>query len=341
MRKALFLLVILNILTFAYAENEVSKKIAVDFAWYPSNHDGYETTGFAPIDFSTVPKEDLTLEPGDEGRDLGGHGYEGIVKYIYSVKTPFMQGSGALTRGNNLEVRLQGDASPVSTGASVKTILTPIAFLALDASVYAGTGWSVGGLNGLALNTKENPYDPTPLEGLYFKADGGTTLQFDFAVLKPGDWSHVVAVYRPSFEYQLNSAADSDEPWQWQADPGENYNGWNWLQTFFLGYQTPALKKLNTLGVAVETERRITKQGESKMDDGGWGSDFTKIYIAPVAVLDFGENHQLTIQAQFAKERDFTDETVGNESFLNRAVDTDDPTYWYFRRIALSYSYFL
>ncbi|MDY7029412.1 MAG: hypothetical protein SVR04_14065, partial [Spirochaetota bacterium] len=60
--------------------------------------------------------------------------------------------------------------------------------------------------------------------------------------------------------------------------------------------------------------------------------------VALIGILDLKEGHALTIQAQFARERDYTDATVGNESFLNRSVDTDNPTYWYFRRVALSYS---
>ena len=73
------------------------------------------------------------------------------------------------------------------------------------------------------------------------------------------------------------------------------------------------------------------------MDEGGWGSDFMKVNIAPVAVVELKEGHKLTIQFQFARERDYTDATVGNESFLNRSVDSENPSYWYFRRIAFSY----
>lgn len=336
MKRVLFLLCGLCLLGPLYGQSVVTDTLGIDFAWYPPNHAGYETTGFAPIDFSTVSKDDLSTV--DDGRDLGKSGFEGIVKYTRSIRTPFMQGDGALTSGNNLDVRLFGDLSPVSIGAGVKTILTPIALMNFDASVYAGSGWSVGALNGLALNTEEDPFDPTPFGGLFFESIIGTTIQFDLAAVVPGDWNHIVAVYRPFLRYRLNTGADSDEAWQWQVDKGENFNGWCWKQNVVLGYQTPALETLNTLGVLLETEERITKWNESRMKDGGWGSDFMQIYVALITVLDFTEDQSLTIQAQFANGRDYTDATVGNESFYNREVDTDDPRYWFFRRIALSYS---
>lgn len=336
MKKVSILLFGLLALGSLHAQTEVSNTIGVDFAWYPPNHKGYQTTGFAPIDFTTIPAGDLAHA--DDGRNLGGSGYEGIVKLTHSRKIPFLQGSGPLTSGNNLEVRIAGDLSPISLGGGVTTILTPAAPVSIEASLYAGSGWTVGNLNGLALNTIDDPYNATPFGGLYIKTNLAAALQFDLAAVYPGDWNHVVAVYRPFLEYELNTGAEEDEAWQWQADPGENFNGWNWQQGIFLGYQTPALKRLNTVGILTQTEQRITRFGDSPMVEGGWGSDFLKVYVALIGIMDLKEGHALTIQAQFARERDYTDATVGNESFLNRSVDTDNPTYWYFRRVALSYS---
>ncbi|MDY7029064.1 MAG: hypothetical protein SVR04_12260, partial [Spirochaetota bacterium] len=98
MKKVLILLFGLLALGSLHAQTEVSNTIGVDFAWYPPNHKGYQTTGFAPIDFTTIPAGDLAHA--DDGRDLGGSGYEGIVKLTHSRKIPFLQGSGPLTSGN-------------------------------------------------------------------------------------------------------------------------------------------------------------------------------------------------------------------------------------------------
>jgi hypothetical protein len=140
-------------------------------------------------------------------------------------------------------------------------------------------------------------------------------------------------------QYRYFTAAGSDQAWEWQADGGENFNGWNWKQTAVLGYQMPAVELVNTIGILLETEQRITKRDVSTLAEGGWGSDFMKTNFGPIAVFTFGSSHQLTMQVQFARERDYSEETIGYQWFRNREVETDSPTYWYFRRIAFSYRY--
>ncbi len=346
MKKILFSIYMLCLFSAALsAQSEVSRWIAGDLAWYPANLQGYGAEGFAPIDYSTVPLADLKALPGDqiqdEGRDLGGQAFEMRATFGCERRVPFLPGSSALTSDNNIIIRAKGEISPVTMSAEIETVITPVAFFSFDSSLSIGTGWAIGdgSISGLSFNTPEQTFEPAPFEGVVTTADFGGTLQFDFGVLVPGDWTHIVMLYRPSVAYEAFSGAAPDEAWMWKSDDGENYNGWKWEQTAVLGYQMPAFKHLEIAGILVETEQRITKQNASPMDSGGWGSDFTKVYIGPFLVYQLSQAHSLTFQCQFARGRDYTDESIGNAHFSYRKVDTGSPTYWYFRRVALSYRY--
>src|SRR6056297_338795 len=144
---------VLSIILLAGAVQAVSaqftaeNRLIVDFAWYPANLGGYKITGYSPLDYSTVPAEDFPL-PGDESRDLGGQAFEGQVKFVHSLRMPWMSGTGPLTSGNSLEVQLRGEISPVSVNTVVRTVLTPLAVVKLDTAFSLGTGWTLVGLNG-------------------------------------------------------------------------------------------------------------------------------------------------------------------------------------------------
>jgi hypothetical protein len=342
MKKILIIgvLVLLGLSTLS-AQAKTTRWIAGDLAWYPANLEGYGVENFAPIDYDEVTKAELNVLGGisDEGRDLGGQGFEARAVFGYETQLPFMEGTSPLTKDNNVKFRFTGEISPVTIAASAETVATPIAFLSFFASATVGSGWAIGDISGLSFNTPDKTFEPAPLEGAVITAHMGGTFQFDFGVLVPGDWTHVVVVYRPSLQYEMFTAASGDEAWLWQADAGENYNGWNWKQLGVLGYQLPAVEHVDTTGVLIETEQRVTKQDVSTMDSGGWGSDFMTVYVSPFVALKLNANNALTVQAQLARGRDYTDKTIGNAHFSNRKVDTGSPTYWYFRRVALSYRY--
>ncbi len=325
------------------AQSKVSRWITGDLAWYPAHLQGYGIENFAPISYNTVPLPELedmeNSDIEDEGRDIGGQAFEVRATLIQEIEFPFLQGASPLTSQNNVKIRIKGEVSPVTIGAEVETVFSPIAFFSLDSSLSAGSGWSLIGINGLAYNTPEKTYEPAPFEGTVLETEIGATLQFDFGVLVPGDWTHIVTVYRPSVKYEAFTAAEPDEAWQWQADGGENYNGWSWNQTGVLGYLLPAVDHVDTAGLLLETEQRITRKDVSTMDSGGWGSDFMTVYVSPFVVVRINSHNSLTVQGQFARSRDYTDETIGNAHFSYREVDADSPVYWYFRRIALSYRY--
>ena len=97
---------------------------------------------------------------------------------------------------------------------------------------------------------------------------------------------------------------------------------------------------LNMAGILVETQQNIGSVATmSTMENGGWGSDFTKIRLGGLFYLKFNEQHSLTIIPQIATRVRYSDDSVKELYFANRKTDTDSPIYYDFDRIAIVYTY--
>jgi hypothetical protein len=321
-------------------ELESETSIGTEFAYYFDDHSGYDggqTGGFISPSYSPVDApESFTPASGDEARTLGsGWGSAELQVYLkHKVTMPFMQGDGALTRDNALQFTTSLYVAPVAAYGKASVSFTPIAFLNLEAGSLLGTGWNAGLFNGLGLNTDGTP-ETTSFPGIVTNLWSSVTLQFDLAALIPGDWNHVVAVANGKIQYNYFSAAEDEEPWQWLADSGENFNGFQYKGTYFLGYQMPLV--LDTVGFLVETVQHIGENSQmSTMDDNGWGSDFIKVTFGPLAAFSFNEHSSLTALFQFQTGCDYSDETIFNTYFINREYEG---TYVKIYRVALAYSY--
>ncbi|MDC7222322.1 MAG: hypothetical protein PQJ60_01205 [Spirochaetales bacterium] len=322
---------------------EISWRWGLQSAYYLPNQDGYENqNGWAPISYSTEELPTSFSSIGlDEGRDLGnGWGAAELQGWIDGTKVyPFLQGSGPLTRDNNLTVTGKMDLSPATADLNLSFKLTPVAFLVLEQGNHLGTGWYCGLANGLGLNSDgSGDPDTTSFPGLVYRGWWSGTFQFDLAAVlpEPNDWKHVVLSSTAKFQYQHFTAADDDQPWQYQADSGENFNGWNFLTTSVLGYMIPD-SSINFAGIMLDTEKRLGDIAQSStMADGGWGSDFTKVTIGPLFNWQINEKSSLIVLFQLQNDVEYTDDSVFYNYFMNR--ESTGESYWYFRRIALSYT---
>ncbi len=306
-------------------------RLELQGAYYPPNTEAYGiTTGFAPID--------TTLYSAGPGQRVLGAGWGAAqAKAIISeeVVIPFLRGGGALLEGNNVTVRFSGELSPVSVNAVVQASITPVAFFQLAAGAAVGTGWSVLGFVGLALNPPSNTeqLQEIPFGGLVWRTWASATLQFDLAAVLPGAWNHVVAVASPMLQYWACSAAGDREAWLWEADFGYDFNGWKLKGTYFLGYQMPLV--LNTVGVLLETEQWLgAPAGYGTIASGSWGSDFVSLNFGPVFNFTLGEKSTLAVLVQFKTAQKWTDATTMIRYFENRVYDS---AYLYFNRVALDY----
>ena len=320
------------------AEVESVTTFGVDGAYYTDDHRGYDGDSFAVPDYTPVEIPDgYSLASGDAGRELGsGWGSAEAKAWLsHAIKVPFLAGDNPLTSGNNLNFKFLGSLSPVTADLEFKTVFTPIAMLQFELGSMIGSGWAAFGFNGMGLHqdasgevTEDN------LAGLVSKQWLSGTFQFDLAAVLPGEWNHIVTVASGKIQYQNYSRADNNEAWLWQADDGENFNGFRYYGTYLLGYQMPL--KISTVGILIGTKEYIGDiRSSSTMDTGGWGSDYREIRIAPLMVVDLIETSDLTILFQFENERKYTDDTIFNKYFLNREYES---TFWRFYRIAFSYA---
>ncbi|MBF9014229.1 MULTISPECIES: hypothetical protein [unclassified Oceanispirochaeta] len=344
MKKCFVVLLVLFLsVPSVFALDEITHQTSwgAEFAYYADSNEGQNATGgfewpdYTPED---LPPDFVPID-GDAGRPLGS-GWGAVELQLFAghtVTVPFLQGSGAMTKDNNIQFGVKAYIAPVVAYVETKVSFTPIAFLNFDIGYSIGSGWHGFGFNGLGLN---NDGTGTPLQDAFAGAAMETwasgTFQFDLAAVVPGEWNHVVMVANAKFKYVNYTEAGSDDPWQWKADKGENYNGLVFQGTYLLGYQMPM--KLDTVGFMVETGQYIDSVKDiAPMDsDDGWGSDFVKVTFGPLANITFNEKNNLTILAQMKTDKRYTDDTIHYNWFINRVYDS---TYVKFHRLALAYTY--
>jgi hypothetical protein len=201
-----------------------------------------------------------------------------------------------------------------------------------------GTGWYLGPKDDAlfyGIGNTESSGDPLPkfFPGVVIHAWAGGTFQFDLGALVPGDWTHVVTLISPKLQYAWYNDADKGQPWLWEADNGENFNGFMFYGTYFLGYQMPLA--LDTVGILVETEQNLGDVKDLDADNGtNWGSDHVLITLGPVFNFTLSKASSLAVLVQFRQERLYDGATIFEPFFMNR---NQIGKYWDFYRVAFSY----
>lgn len=306
-------------------------------AYYIPSFSGFEADGFAPINYSQLEGSDAPNAKRTLGSTWGGA--EAKASLSISEVFPAFVGDGPLLSGNKVTAKATFELSPVSVNAVGQVSLSPIAFLEFQTGASLGTGWTALGFRGLGINPEgnnESDIDLTPFGGIVWRVWGAGTFQFDIAALSPGEWHHVVLLATAKLEYKSNTGASATEAWLWEADCGENFNGAKFYGTYVLAYQMPLF--INLAGIMVESEEWIGDvRDDATMDSsGGWGSDFRLWQIGTVTNFVLSPKDSLAVLIQFKQKPDSTDATTRNRDFRTR--DFDD-AYWYFNRVAFSYTH--
>lgn len=323
-KKLAFILFMLPVTLFSI-ENNLSQSISVASAYYFPDNKGLNLSGdIAPISYSPI------YATNDNERDLGSTWGGLELQGTYKL-------SGVIN--NNIKYTFKSGLSPVSFEVGGDITLTPVPFLDFTLGSTIASGWTAIGIVGLGLND-ETGINEDSFQGVLSQTWFTGTFKFDTAAVLSGDttWKHIILLSSHKFTYKNFSAAGEDDPWSYQGSEGDNYNGFVYSSTSVLAYQMPLL--LEMAGLLVETETNILSNSErSTMDDGGWGSDFVQVRFGGIFNLKFNENHSLAILPQFITRPHYTDETVKESYFANRKIDTDNPIYYDFDRIAINYTY--
>ena len=302
----LSLIVFFSFSTFSMEKADFS--ITSDFAYYPKSDFISGKDHFSPVTGAYSHLEFRTT---------------GKVSFLFpEIKTKL---SGKL------------ELSPVSIKPGLSIKFTPLPFLVLDAGSDLGSGWNLGNLIYAAPfnGDKENPdYEKfSPFSHIYWDSYISGTLQFDTAYFFPGDWTHIQALASYKLMYAHLSGIPQGEFFIWQNSKGK-LNGWQGTFTAVLAYQMPLI--LQKAGLILEAEKYLNSSSCNEDLYSGYDADFTKISISPLLQFVFNKNHSLSCLFSFSSRQSFEQEHEKSteEPFLNHIGRE-----WYFRRIALSYTY--
>lgn len=336
----LLILISSGSILFAEKRYELTSSIGMESAYYFPDQNGYnlsDSDTFAPITYEIIE--------GEEGeRNLGSTwgGAELQTKYNITLEKPFLTGGSVLTESNYLKHSVTINLSPVDVGLSLNNTFSPIAFLEFSLGSKVATGWNFEALGAVGLSKNLDGEETEQFGGVYSETWLSGTFQFDLAAVLGGDmtWKHIVFLSNHNFQYKHYTGAEADEPWTYQADGGQNFNGFKYKTSNFIGYQMPLI--LDMTGILLETNMNLGSNAErGTISDASWGSDDDGLSIGWVNSLKLSEKLSMVIMPQFKRNVRYTDETVKEEYFINREVNVDSPYYWDFQRIAITFSYSL
>ena len=266
---------------------------------------------------------------------------EAKLGFIQRFQFPFLQGSGPLTENNNIKLNLTGEVSPVSLNLIGEAVWTPIAFIEIAAGGRIGSGWPLNlfgsYIYGIGFNQADEngnaEYNGSGFDGLLWKAQVGGVFQFDLAAIFPGEWNHVVFRTYHEINYKGYTRAKGNESWYFEADEGENMNGFNYYGNFLLGYQMPIF--LNLVGILAEMELYLYDTPNRHI----WGDDRIRWMFACILNFKIIRQFDIALLAQFRTRRNYAESDWENLYYRNRTLNTSNPQRLEFYRVAAIAAY--
>jgi hypothetical protein len=289
-----------------------------------------------------IPIQNMAADPGASSVSLNLQASSlpelklGITRHLVF---PFLAGSTPFTEGNNLDLALSAEISPISLNGITELTWTPIAFAQIITGARFGSGWNVGlfggDLYGIGINRAVSAGNPSKthsgsaFDGLLWKVQGGAALQFDLAALYPGDWHHVVARTYHEINYKGYTAAAPGQSWYFENDDGENVNGLNYYGNLLIAYQMPII--LNTAGFLAEADLYLYDTPNRSQ----WGDGLLRWTFS--ALFNFTINDRLSaaLLVQCRTRRNYQEPNWKDLYYRNRSLDTSNPLHLEFYRAAV------
>jgi hypothetical protein len=254
---------------------------------------------------------------------------------------PFLAGSNPLTEGNNLDLALTAEISPISLNGITELVWTPIAFVQISTGARFGSGWNLnlfgkdlyGIGNNLSGVTGMAEHSGRAFDGLLWKVQGGAALQFDLAALYPGDWHHVVARSYHEINYKGYTAAAAGESWYFENDSGENVNGLNYYGNLLVAYRMPII--LNTVGILTEADLYLYDTPNRTQ----WGDERIRWTFSALFNFAITENLSAALLVQCRTMRNYQESNWKDRYYRNRNINSSNPLRLEFYRAAAVLSY--
>lgn len=251
---------------------------------------------------------------------------QALVGVTQSFKVPLMQFDNPLMKDNNINFKIGAEITPVTTEGKFNITWTPIAFLELYTESKIGSGWKLTkDLLGIAINENnggKSNYIPLNFSKAVYSFALGGAFQFDLGAVIPNDWSHVVFRTDQSALYKAMTGTDSETSWVYQADSGENRNGWKYQASYLIGYKMPLFLDLIAMKIDVEKKLFASPKG---LDNKVWGEDLIYTTFGPIINFNIKKDYNILLLAQWQTNPIYK---VGSELdfYQTRVLDTDKKT---------------
>ncbi|WP_147624814.1 hypothetical protein [Treponema denticola] len=259
---------------------------------------------------------------------------QALVGVTQNFKVPLMQFDNPLTKDNNINFKIGAELSPISFEGKFGIVWTPIAFLEFYTESRVGSGWNIKTLYGLALNKNnagKSNYIPLNFSKSIYSFSFGGAFQFDLGAVIPNDWSHVVFRTDQAALYKAMSGVDSETSWLYQADSGENRNGWKYQASHLIGYKMPIFLDLIAMKIDVEKKLFASPKG---LDNKVWGENLFLTTFGPIINFNIKKDYNIMLLAQWQTKPLYKG---GGEAdfYQTRVLDTDKKTQVKFYQIGI------
>ncbi|UTC98240.1 hypothetical protein E4N83_08220 [Treponema denticola] len=259
---------------------------------------------------------------------------QALVGVTQNFKVPLMQFDNPLTKDNNINFKIGAELSPISFEGKFGIVWTPIAFLEFYTESRVGSGWNIKTLYGLALNKNnagKSNYIPLNFSKSIYSFSFGGAFQFDLGAVIPNDWSHVVFRTDQAALYKAMSGVDSETSWLYQADSGENRNGWKYQASYLIGYKMPIFLDLIAMKIDVEKKLFASPKG---LDNKKWGENLFLTTFGPIINFNIKKDYNIMLLAQWQTKPLYKG---GGEAdfYQTRVLDTDKKTQVKFYQIGI------
>lgn len=259
---------------------------------------------------------------------------QALVGVTQNFKVPLMQFDNPLTKDNNINFKIGAELSPISFEGKFGIVWTPIAFLEFYTESRVGSGWNIKSLYGLALNKNnagKSNYIPLNFSKSIYSFSFGGAFQFDLGAVIPNDWSHVVFRTDQAALYKAMSGVDSETSWLYQADSGENRNGWKYQASYLIGYKMPIFLDLIAMKIDVEKKLFASPKG---LDNKKWGENLFLTTFGPIINFNIKKDYNIMLLAQWQTKPLYKG---GGEAdfYQTRVLDTDKKTQVKFYQVGI------
>lgn len=259
---------------------------------------------------------------------------QALVGVTQNFKVPLMQFDNPLTKDNNINFKIGAELSPISFEGKFGIVWTPIAFLEFYTESRVGSGWNIKTLYGLALNKNnagKSNYIPLNFSKSIYSFSFGGAFQFDLGAVIPNDWSHVAFRTDQAALYKAMSGVDSETSWLYQADSGENRNGWKYQASYLIGYKMPIFLDLIAMKIDVEKKLFASPKG---LDNKVWGENLFLTTFGPIINFNIKKDYNIMLLAQWQTKPLYKG---GGEAdfYQTKILDTDKKTQVKFYQVGI------